>query len=383
MSDSESSEAELDSTTAAPALVADTGSVEIHNAADSELTQAGPTQLAPAESGPLAYEDATDVFDDYPPFASHWRVSLVVTAILAVSGLVIGALIFVGKSHRPTEAGSTTAATTSTTPALPPGLLLNGKYEISYDWPNVTYRGNERRGGGKVHWDHSRMPDKTWMAFSTTCTQTDCIATTVEVTAENMPLPDVHGVMRLENGMWIDLAPWRRQQSSTSVKTGETVCTSWWTSRWSFAPRPDGTFHGDYVTSVDSDECEDKGNTQVVPVVVTRVGDTPPGVTFGAPAAAPTPLPPVTKKTTTPVAPAPKLTIGEYDNIFINKMAAKNWTIVDATVMANEAHYACQLLMNGQTPVQVAQLYSGQSGNSLGNSLDFVNTAMSIYPNCP
>ena len=54
---------------------------------------------------------------------------------------------------------------------------------------------------------------------------------------------------------------------------------SWHMQETALEPRPDGTFHGTLTTTVETDECDDKGNTAVTPLVATRVSDVPPGIT--------------------------------------------------------------------------------------------------------
>jgi len=83
------------------------------------LTQCGATELGVAipETGPqLAYSEELPVLD-YPEPVSRVRVALIAGGIVAVAGLVVGAVLFVGHSRR----ADTTplAATPSPTPPTP------------------------------------------------------------------------------------------------------------------------------------------------------------------------------------------------------------------------------------------------------------------------
>jgi hypothetical protein len=89
------------------------------------LTLCGPTELgAVVETGPqLAYSIETEVLD-YPEPVSRLRVGLIAVAIVAVAGLVVGAVLFVGHSRRadPTPVAATATTTTTVAPigAPPP-----------------------------------------------------------------------------------------------------------------------------------------------------------------------------------------------------------------------------------------------------------------------
>ena len=86
----------------------------------------GPTELGAAivETGPqLAYSEELEVLD-YPEPVSRVRVALIAGGIVAVAGLVVGAVLFVGHSRRtdPTPLAATPSLTTTPAPigAPPP-----------------------------------------------------------------------------------------------------------------------------------------------------------------------------------------------------------------------------------------------------------------------
>jgi len=75
----------------------------------------------------------------------------------------------------------------------------------------------------------------------------------------------------------------------------------------SLKPQPDGTLRGAYTGNIETNECGNQGATIVVPVVATRIGDVPPGVTVQDPAKVVDFTPP---PTTTPPPPVP-IRLGE------------------------------------------------------------------------
>jgi serine/threonine-protein kinase len=70
------------------------------------------------------------------------------------------------------------------------------------------------------------------------------------------------------------------------------------TVAWSLAPQPDGTLRGTETETALSNECGAQGAVVRVPVVATRVGDAPAGVTLADPNQ-------VISASTTPAHPAP------------------------------------------------------------------------------
>ncbi len=84
-------------------------------------TGVAPTELGGAivETGPqLAYSDETEVFD-YPEPVSKARVALIAACIVAVAGLVVGAVLFVGWDRHETAAPIVASSPTPTTSAAP------------------------------------------------------------------------------------------------------------------------------------------------------------------------------------------------------------------------------------------------------------------------
>jgi serine/threonine protein kinase, bacterial len=53
---------------------------------------------------------------------------------------------------------------------------------------------------------------------------------------------------------------------------------------WSWEPQPDGTLRGVGTGTILTNECGSQGTVWRTPMVVTRVGDVPPGVILADPA---------------------------------------------------------------------------------------------------
>lgn len=72
-----------------------------------------------------------------------------------------------------------------------------------------------------------------------------------------------------------------------------------------------------------------------------------------------------------------------YDQKFLSKMRTLGWTITDADGMTHNARQSCSLLTQGNTVQFVQQSLSAETNTPLDQAVEFVRTAMSIYPNCP
>jgi hypothetical protein len=77
---------------------------------------------------------------------------------------------------------------------------------------------------------------------------------------------------------------------------------------------------------------------------------------------------------------APPLWTVAHDAEFIAALRADGWSIWDEAAMANNAHYVCTWLRNGDTPVRAT---SRLNGITTGEAWSITQTAMAVYPNCP
>ncbi|WP_078278591.1 DUF732 domain-containing protein [Mycobacteroides franklinii] len=72
-----------------------------------------------------------------------------------------------------------------------------------------------------------------------------------------------------------------------------------------------------------------------------------------------------------------------YDQKFLSKMRGLGWTVTDADGMTHNARQSCFLLAQGNTVQFVQQSLSTETNTPLDQAVEFVRTAMAIYPDCP
>lgn len=250
-----------------------------------EVDAADPTELAPTENETASVRawglDAVD-YDDYdePPTTrlTPGRItggavaaSLVAVAVAAVlAGMHIGG----EGTATPTASSMVQAAPPSVAvaPPLKPKLpLLNGTYRIFHDWPNTTYRNNERKGGGTVHWDNSDQLVYKSFVFSTACAGGNCLATGQVIDDQGKLGTGDPFVMRLDGGTWKDIAPMHWTAPCTLVSTGQVMGEATQSERTDFVPQIDGTFHGTQTVTVETDGCGDRGDTAITQLTMTRI----------------------------------------------------------------------------------------------------------------
>ncbi len=183
--------------------------------------------------------------------------------------------------------------------AAPP---LNGSYRLDYDRAKQTSNGVIRNNGG----------DTTWWAFSSACTASGCAATGTKLDDTNHQLTRTTGsantgVLHFVDGHW-QSEP-RQLQAQCSKTRGAPTVNQSETVVWSLTPEPDGTLLGVQTQTVQSNECGSQGATLRVPVVASRTGAVPPGVTVADAAQA-------ANTTATPVgAPSPAVLGGSCTDI--------------------------------------------------------------------
>jgi serine/threonine-protein kinase len=83
------------------------------------------------------------------------------------------------------------------------------------------------------------------------------------------------------NGYWQG-AP-QQERVGCTEPDGQVTSTQQETIAWSLAPQPDGSLRGTQTETVLSNECGSQGAVVRVPMVATRVGDAPAGVTLADP----------------------------------------------------------------------------------------------------
>ncbi|SRX93545.1 putative transmembrane serine/threonine-protein kinase I PknI (protein kinase I) (STPK I) (phosphorylase B kinase kinase) (hydroxyalkyl-protein kinase) [Mycobacterium tuberculosis H37Rv] [Mycobacterium shimoidei] len=248
---------------------------------------------------PLAYELEDPTASDQESIGLHRRRMTPgrITALAVVASVVVavvaGAVAFLSLRGDHTPAPKPAAAQT---PPPPPKPLLNGTYRIDQDWEHSTFSSTNVEGG--VRWEDADQSRVYWWAFTSTCADEGCIATVTTLDDKDhqqVVMPRATVAMRFTNGVWQVITPVNAQYPCARVDGSKTGGAYWTSLTWSLKPQPNGTFHGDSVTSIVTDECGTKGNTLTTPITATRVGDVPPSVLGDAAppptAAAPAPAP--------------------------------------------------------------------------------------------
>ncbi|MGZ4513285.1 MAG: serine/threonine-protein kinase [Mycobacterium sp.] len=187
----------------------------------------------------------------------------------------------------------TSAATTHNQRPTASGPVLDGTYRMDFDRTKRTKNGAP---------DPSTDTSSAWWAFRSSCGGTGCIAAGTKLddhTTHSAGAPADTDNLHFVRGHW-QSGPDARQVprqhclgTDGKVASGaETV-----TSTMSLEPQPDGTLRGVQTETVLTNECAGQGTVSQTPVVLTRSGAVPQGVTVtdpatvtGAPASgAPTP----------------------------------------------------------------------------------------------
>jgi len=233
----------------------------------------------------IAITVAAPIFRSDTPKPKRRRGSRILLGALLATVLV-AAIGVVGYLMQPTrKTASAPAANTTSAPAAkpppPPPALLDGTYRFDYDYEKQTINGAPYA----VH-----TTDTTgWWAFHSSCSSTGCVATATQLDTNNPQVartPAASAEYRFVDGHW-QSAPSQRQLAQPRclgadgqvVAGANTVILT-----WSLEPQPDGTLRGEKTGTALTNECGLQGQVAVAPVVVTRTGDVPSGVTVADPA---------------------------------------------------------------------------------------------------
>src|ERR1700759_3349503 len=231
-----------------------------------------------------------------PSLKAAIALAMVVTTVLALT--VTWAISFFSWDDQPQANPASPprvsrTATSWSALAAPP---LNGSYRLDYDRAKQTSNGVIRTNGGVT----------SWWAFSSACTATGCSATGPKLDEPSNQMAKTAGTGN--TGVLLLLAAHgkaepRQLQVQCRTARGGPMSTQSETVVWTLTPEPDGTLRGVQTQTVQSNECGSQGATLRIPVVASRAGDVPPGVTVAAPAQA-------TNTTATPIGTATPAVLG-------------------------------------------------------------------------
>jgi serine/threonine-protein kinase len=231
----------------------------------------------------------------YHRFSSRtrWSAALVCAVLIAVAATWSTLYSFQPESPQPNPALASRPSAPAASIAPKPGApVLNGTYQLTYDQTKRTTNGVPIRHDGSA---------ANWWAFRSACTTNGCAATGAMLDDTNHQVASTADggetdTLRLVGGYWQG-AP-QQERVGCRQPNGQVRATQQETLAWSLAPQPDGTLRGTETETVLSNECGAQGAVVRVPVVATRVGDAPPGVTLADPNQ-------VISTSTTPAHPAP------------------------------------------------------------------------------
>ncbi|MCV7428451.1 serine/threonine protein kinase [Mycobacterium montefiorense] len=223
----------------------------------------------------------------------RWSAALVCAVLVAVAATWSTLYSFQPASPQPNPAlASRPSAPAASAAPRPGGPALGGTYQLTYDRTKRTTNGVAIRHDGS---------DTNWWAFRSACTTKGCAATGTKLDDANHQVASTADggetdTLRYASGYWQG-AP-AQERVGCRQPNGQVRSTQQETVAWSLAPQPDGTLRGTETETVLSNECSAQGAVVRVPVVATRVGDAPAGVTLGDPNQ-------VITTSTTPAHPAP------------------------------------------------------------------------------
>ena len=288
---------------------------------------------------------------------TRWAVALVCTVLIAVAATWSILYSFQPDSPQPSPALASKPSdpAPSAAPATSGGPVLNGTYKLDYDQTKRTTNGIPIRHDGSA---------TNWWAFRSVCTTNGCAAAGTQLDdATHQVASTTNGgqtdTLRFVGGYWQG-AP-QQERVGCTQPNGQVRATQQETIAWSLAPQADGTLRGTVTETVLSNECGAQGAVVRVPVVATRVGDVPPGVTLADPAQ-------VINTSTASSAPAPPVLGGLCSDV--GKLA------YDPT---NNEQVVCEGNTWAKAPIATGVHSSGSSCDRPGTSVFAMSTSNDGY----
>jgi serine/threonine protein kinase, bacterial len=289
---------------------------------------------------------------------TRWATALVCAVLIAVAATWSILYSFQPNSSptNPALASKPSAPAPSAAPATSGGPVLNGTYKLDYDQTKRTTNGIPIRNDG---------PTTTWWAFRSACTTNGCAATGTQLddaTHQTASTSDggLTDTLRFVGGYWQGTP--QQERVGCTQATGQVTATQQETIAWSLAPQADGTLRGTETETVLSNECGAQGAVVRVPVVATRVGDAPAGVTLADPTQ-------VANTTNTPSAPASPPVLGGLCSD-VDKLA------YDPT---NNEQVVCEGNTWAKAPITMGVHASGSSCDRPGTSVFAMSTSNDGY----
>jgi len=175
---------------------------------------------------------------------------------------------------------------TPETNLAPPPAALDGTYRFEYLLSQGTINGSPNPPPQSepqtqiAHW-----------AMHSSCTPTGCVATgtALDEQQKGASTPPVSSIWRYLDGQWQRMPERQRVQYEQCSVDGDKQVPGGDTELFAafLKPQADGNLRGFRTDTVITSECSLQGVVRRDPIVVTRVGDVPPGVAIADPASAP------------------------------------------------------------------------------------------------
>jgi serine/threonine-protein kinase len=206
---------------------------------------------------------------------TRWSAALVCAVLIAVAATwsILYSFQEDTPPPNPALASKPSVPVASAVPATS-ARALNGTYRLDYDRTKKTTNGVPIR--------HD-VAASNWWAFNSVCNTNGCAATGTQLDdATHQVASTTDGgqtdVLRFVAGYWQGTP--QQERVGCRQPNGQVRATQQETVAWSLAPQGDGTLRGTETETVLSNECGAQGAVIRVPVVATRVGDVPPGVSL-------------------------------------------------------------------------------------------------------
>lgn len=281
------------------------------------------TEAAP-ELAWSAEEDATEVLAAHQ-WRSVWAIAGVgVLCAIAAAVAVVG-LGVMRASQRSAEVHAPRRTSTAVPAAAPAPPTLDGTYQFEGHPAQNTYRLKTAPPGPM---DNKVIPS--WWAFRSVCLPTGCAAHGVLLDKDDHQRFDPSNATKdltFADGAWRDTNP---RITTNDCGNGKSETVVHWA--WMLRPQPDGTLRGTATNTITSDGCGFLGNTTIMPISATRVGDAPDGL------AVPSTVAPVAAAPDVPVWPVQAVKT-EDENLLAE--------LADHGVIVSEIHAADGPYSNG------------------------------------
>ncbi|MFC6129806.1 Rv2253/PknI dimerization domain-containing protein [Mycolicibacterium llatzerense] len=265
-------------------------------------TQAGPTQLASAESESSYAWSLTDPMPVRTPLLTPGRITAVAVVASLVVVVAVAAYAGYAMGNRSSSTGSAPSVSIAppAIPSAPKPPPLDGVYRITYDAAKQRTNGTASSGpqGADTYW-----------AFRSQCDGNVCLASATPLDRNN------HDVARtpteIVNLQYVD-ARWRSDSYEDQVPQNECLLAGGrvgpgshtYSSYWSIEPVSENELRGSQIGYAMTNECGFRGSVSDLPMTMARVSDTPPAVHLPEP----TPVNAVT--------PDASMHLGELDGLY-------------------------------------------------------------------